>query len=110
MNKDVFSRKNLELYEQLKELKNYVTQNGAGLNLSVLEINLIGQLCDEYRNQIKVVIDKRHELKTEATRKKEMRTTHLSSLRKFLNRMKNPTPGNPSAHLPHFKSKLEKPD
>lgn len=110
MKKDVFEKKNLALYDQLKELKEYIIAHGTAMGFSNTEIARIVLLCDEYRAKIMAVINKKKEFLTEAEGKKSMKDTHLTPLRKYLHRMKNPTPGNKSANLPNFKSRITKPD
>ncbi len=88
MPKDYIPMADGELFTWLNTFKVSVSKEGAGLGLTPAEIAQAAQLCDEYIEQIKAAGDARSYAKSQTSKKKSMRKTHLGPLRKMINRMK----------------------
>ncbi len=88
MNKDIFPAKDSELWGFLNSFKKTVAQSGGTYGLTPTEISEAVQLCNEFADQIMIAKKALDESKSQVTKKKAMRKTHLGKLRRAIKRMK----------------------
>lgn len=88
MPKDYIPSADGELTTWLRLFKANVAKDGANLGLTPAEIAQAAVLCDEYVEQINIADVAAATAKSQNTKKKSMRKTHLGPLRKMINRMK----------------------
>lgn len=89
MNKDIFPAGDSDLWGWLQTFKTGIQNSGTTYGLSATEVNFAAQLCNEFAEQIKVADAALKTSKSEVTKKKAMRKTHLGPLRKMIRKMKS---------------------